>query len=432
MSNSNSNPTDFGYRRILTDDGMGLTETPADVAQAHGAHVAHIGANVDTDGSKKAGLTAVRIGGAAGWCEGDRLARTSSDGMDEGRQLGGADVATGEGFGFPTCLDARKAMGISTLEYELRPSAARKPDGGWAPVPGQFHIAVADKPSIPDDIRNAIVSRSTVTERYGLAQPSHIDAVVDAVAKRFNVGIDRAVLWQGAKVYALQTRPLPQLLDTPTGPAKLRLMAQGGFDGQPVSFSLDARVMACRNWQMAIARAAGGRWTFRHVGDMEAKMEAFADLIAAESDAVVNAMFATAGALGTVKVTDAMLARSLARTFGSVKVEDGDGTKSLALSGQAKNKARSIIAHYTDADGAQPGTGWGALQAVTYEQSHKNYGDLATDYVLHNRAAGDLDTAFLNALLLENKLLTGTATQAEQDADTMGIHLQSVTLATFA
>ena len=414
---SESRPVTLG-----DDDRVSLPEE----IQARGANVAIIGDNVATEGTTGkwgAETEGVRIGGAMGWAKGDIIGRFDpATGYDENAKLG-----TASGTGAETAETARhlveRAMAESKgwpeprpWEYRLDPAYRLDSDGKMRPVEGQHHIAFSPE--------NLVVSRSTVTDRYGIAQPADVDramtTITRAVGEHFgaDIGISRTMLWADRSQYVVQSQPLPAgIIPLPSGGngggLELRLMGIGGFDGgKGLTLLCDGRVPACRNVMQSIMRGANLRWSFKHIGDVAGKLAIFAEMLALQLTERLPGLAESIALQGKRTLTDRQLAQALAKVLGQV---DDDGQ--VTFSNKAKSAGRRLVHAYRNGPGAQPGTVWGAEMMASYFATHEHAGAkrFTREERVYTAAASRFDAKMSAAIDATLAVDSGQASQAERD-----------------
>ena len=192
--NGNGN-SDFPERDVrlitLDDDDM---VSPDEALARVGAVQARVGDNIATDtstskyGPKDGPATgAVNIGGAAGYAEGDVLTRfDGATAYNEVSKMGGVATGTGAESAATARRLAEAAAGQGTWEYRLDPAMRVNATGQTVQVPGQHNIVF-----VPED---KVVSRSTVTDRYGLVNPEAWDAAMDTVCDAVGNALGRLAL----------------------------------------------------------------------------------------------------------------------------------------------------------------------------------------------------------------------------------------------
>ncbi|MGP1609542.1 MAG: DUF932 domain-containing protein [Burkholderiales bacterium] len=125
--------------------------------------------------------------------------------------------------------------------------------------------------------------------------------------------------------------------------------------------------------------------------------------IVGNCDEIISQQKRTYDALANASITDADVLRLFADVCG-ITVEDLGRTDARTgkpvVSSKARNMLDALRASYVNAPGAQPGTAWGALQAVTHFASHvRTVRDTAGDGEHGARTASNLfgDSASMKA-----------------------------------
>ena len=123
------------------------------------------------------------------------------------------------------------------------------------------------------------------------------------------------------------------------------------------------RVVCANTLAMAMGGSARFEQRFSHVREFDPH-EAAATVGAAREQIVEYA--SNARLLKKLRMTDEEVVRLLAPVY----ARDEDPEALVATKGQAHRTLKKVMDCYTSAPGADPGTGWGALNASTYYADH--------------------------------------------------------------
>jgi phage/plasmid-like protein (TIGR03299 family) len=211
--------------------------------------------------------------------------------------------------------------------------------------------------------RKAIVRLDTNTvigdvgENYGVVQNDQLAELADAVR-----GIDGSWTWAqggalrgGSRVFLQLKAPVRKV-----GHEGLQsnISLFNSFDGSlKFSAGFSDVVIVCVNTFRAARLDAQNGILLRHTSGISARVKTATQLIEAArkyTDAVDNGILSLMNRKITYSKVEAL----------AQKLVPGDSKK-------AENVRESLLAAYLKAPGAQPGTAWGAFQAVTYHATHE-------------------------------------------------------------
>jgi hypothetical protein len=303
------------------------------------------------------------VGGAAGWYGGDSMSTTSVGGYEKNDGHIDANGGSTEGIKATAtegaAARARRLFGID-FTYRLEPGYRVDSTGQLVKVPNSNYIVRNDN--------DFVVTPETVTNRYGLLQPSTLDIIDDVLE---DAEIDRGGQFGNGRTVWLQTRS--QEIETPSGPMVTRIMVSNACDGTG-GFKIcpSGEVIECKN----IYRAVLKKYTFsiRHTIKAQERLTALRNAfqsLKADGKAFKEAQ-AWMFAADDVKVNDRQVLEFLRKVFpvdNTTLEADADFSKGWA-SGKTQASVDRFMDAYKFGDASKPGTVWGLAQAVTNYTSH--------------------------------------------------------------
>jgi len=354
----------------------------------------------------------VKVAGIAGWygegtapergskaigasVEGDTFATTSADGhavagVDRSKLKDNPGIMATP---FESAGPRARRMFGGRLDDETKLVLATRADGGAFDVPRYFVVWKSDdkalgmvgKVAAQQDGKGPLPT--VVDPAPLLLQPKALDIVDGLSGVPLWQGIDRGGCIGGTTPW-LQARPIKvRLPDLPgESPGKrnlreretlnIRPMVSNPLDGTGCLFlALTLMAVSCRNVYASIMGSRRGIVKVRHCKSGEAmlrKLRKALELVAESMPERLSVMF---------KMTSATIDDEwLEREFLPRVLNFEPGTSRADMSGKVRNRFDSVMEYYRSAPGAEPGTVWGALQAVTYLGNHHYNGKAGETY----------------------------------------------------
>ncbi len=355
------------------------------------------------------------IGGSAG----DTFFRTSSAGHSiaglDAREVEGAPAITATPFE-SACQRARRLGGI---DFETKLVPAMRADFGDTDV-DRFYVVRKDT-SAAIGLVGRVAAQHTkgepaheVNPAPPMLQPSALDCLDSLSTSEFWKGIDRGGNI-GGSIPWIQARPIECTM--PNGDTfHVRPMVSNPLDGTgSFFFALPGSALSCRNIYVSILGSRRGVLKIRHSASGEDMLKRIRKTLEIVAESLPKRL-ALVAKMASVQVSEEWLTG----TFLPAVLDYVPGTPYSALNGKKRNRYDAIMGFYRSAPGADPGTGWGALQAVTYLTTHHYRGTAgktgpSTEEQLYKGAAGALEeraTLAVQRLALspdERRMLVGVA-----------------------
>lgn len=255
----------------------------------------------------------------------------------------------------PSTRDMQRVEGKAATFADMLPGA----DLDWDPT---FAALVANGQTVPEEIGRAVTRSDNgqtvgiVGARYTIVPHRDMAALGDAILAQSDGALRVANAGHrgnGSKVFMqLEARDVSK----GAGARSLLTLATSHDGTSTARVGFSNVVVVCRNTFARAFRQCGDGLVIRHTASAT-------DRLATARDVVEQAF--KAGAL-----FDARALAMMGRTF------DRQAMQALAChlipgeSTRAENSRRDLMRAWDRAPGAQPGTVWGAAQAVTYYTSH--------------------------------------------------------------
>lgn len=321
------------------------------------------------------GGTKGNIGGKGG----DTFFTTSADGY----KVNGIDPDTFTGVGIAAtatetaCQRARREGGI---DFETKLVPLVRSDGG--PLARAMY-AVVRKPRYPGDPKantslgdiGRVAACRGKAEDHSLVldpaptmlQPSALDTLDALCGKDFGgqaFEVDRGGLI-GGSVPWIQARPIT--IEMPNGDTlEVRPMVTNPLDGTGAfAFCLAGEALSCRNIYTSLLGSRKGVFRLKHCASSEMRLKQLEKGLRLVSESLPERL-GVMRMMASHRISQDWLEKAFLP-----KVLKYDPEVRIAdLPGKTRNKAERVLEHYANAKGAAPGTGWGALQAVTFTTTH--------------------------------------------------------------
>ncbi len=252
-----------------------------------------------------------------------------------------------------TNVHAALAAGNALWHAVWRPLYVENPAalGGVEPVEGSRCLVRSDS-GAPLGIHGG---------SYTELQQTRCFAGVQDVIDSGDCRIIRCNTYQGGKKVAIECELNAATGDIKVGsPVRTKLVFSNSHDGTSnAAASVVLEVLACLNGMTRVERLAGMK--FRHTAGIHAKLEQWQLAFAAQRETTAQTV-ARFRALTSRKLND----RALTAYVREVLSEGAGADDTIAVKGVDR-----IVQLAHEAPGADPGTMWGGLQAVTYWATHE-------------------------------------------------------------